>query len=100
MKAFFLSVAILGFIACKKKRTTADVENNLSNAMLTYLWNTHNKDTSNIKFQVLSVYYYEDKLFYECDFNVRMHVLATGYDTSGVMKARVSKDYTIVKRKL
>ena len=100
MRTFFISMAILGFLACKKKHTAADVQNNLSNAMLNYLWTTHNKDTSNVRFQVLNVYYFEDKLFYECDFSVRMRVLSKNTDTTGLMKARVSKDFQIVKRKL
>jgi hypothetical protein len=100
MKAIILTMAVLGFIACKKKHTEAGVEKNLSDAMLNYLWTTHNKDTSNVKFQVLSVYYFEEKLFYECDFNVHMRVLSKNYDTTGLMKARVSKDFSIVKRKL
>lgn len=100
MKTIIFALVVFCFIACKKKPNDAGVENNLSNAMLNYLWTTHKKDTSDVKFQILSVYYYEEKPFYECDFNVHMRVLSKNYDTTGVMKARVSKDFNTVKRKI
>ena len=85
-------------MACKRVRTREEVEQELSNSMLTYLWNTHNKDTSNLKFQIKQVYFYEEATHYDCQFMVRMHNLSPAYDTTGAMKATVSKDFSTVKR--
>jgi len=68
--------------------------------MLTRLWTEHNKDTSKTKFQILDVNYFEDKTFFECQFKVHMYVLSTGFDTVGMMAARISKDFATVNRKM
>jgi hypothetical protein len=100
MKIFFFFSLILFCIACKRAHTRADVQNELSNAMLTFLWSDNHKDTSKTKFQILDVNYYEDSTFYECEYKVHMHIIPTGFDTTGMMTARVSKDFKRVRRKL
>jgi hypothetical protein len=100
MKTYFLFIFFFLFIACKRGHTRSEIIQGLSNAMLTRLWTEHNKDTSSIKFQILDVNYFEDSTFFECQFKVRMHVVSTGFDTVGMMAARVSKDFATVKRKM
>ncbi len=86
-------------LACKRAHTRSEVQKELSKAMLGFLFKDHHNDTSNIKFEIIGVNYFEDKTFYECEYKVRMHVIPSGVDTVGVMTARVSKDFNIVKRK-
>jgi hypothetical protein len=100
MKAFVFFSIIIFCIACKRSRTRAEVQNDLSKAMLTSLWSDNHKDTSSVKYQILDVNYFEDIEFYECEYKVRMHIVTTGFDTTGMMTARVSKDFRTVKRKL
>lgn len=66
--------------------------------MTEFLFNSANRDTSAVKFDVKEVLYFEDVEFYECEFNVAMK--QNGKDTVGVMKARVTKDFAGVTRKM
>jgi hypothetical protein len=49
-------------------------------------------DSANIKFRVLDVVYYDDELtnMYDCEFKVNMKTKSL--DTTGIMKANISKD--------
>lgn len=96
-KILFFCVLLFCF-ACKRAHTRSEVQKELSNAMLDFLRKDHNNDTSKIKFEIIDVNYFEDKTFFECEYKVRMHI-PSGIDTVGMMTARVSKDFTIVKRK-
>jgi hypothetical protein len=100
MKIYSLLLLLFFCTGCKKGHSRSEILQELSNAMLTRLWTEHNKDTSSIKFQILDVNYFEDRTFFECQFKVHMYVLSTGFDTVGMMAARVSKDFSTVKRKL
>jgi len=84
--------------ACVIKDPRPGLENNLKAAMQTYLYNQVNNDSSNVKYHVESVVYYDDpqKDLYICDFTVYMKTKL--FDTSGVMHATVSKDFKTVKR--
>lgn len=83
--------------ACARKSVKRDVKNNLENAMEIYLNSPKRVDTAKVKFKVLDVIYYEDKLVYDCQFKVHMKNAAT--DTIGQMGATVTKDFSTVKRK-
>jgi hypothetical protein len=94
---------ILGnfLFSCVKKESKKDVEENLKKAMGLYLNHKPGLDTSRVKFQVLEVAYFEDKMAYICDFKVHMQD-KTGEqikDTTGMMQASISKDYKDVTRK-
>jgi len=94
-----LVLVLIGlFTACKRKLSSEDVERELKTAMLHQLNKGLNSDSTKVKFEVLKVNYFEDKQFYECEFNVRMKTAAL--DTTGIMLARVSKDFTVVRRKM
>ncbi|HXB42681.1 MAG TPA: hypothetical protein VNV85_01425 [Puia sp.] len=99
MKTISFVVFMLFFIACKRGHSRSEVRDELSKAMLTFLWTDHKKDTSKIRFQIIDVSYFEDTTFYECEYKVRMHIIQTGFDTVGIMTARVAKDFSLVKRK-
>lgn len=97
----FRSFTILFFglmLSCKAKTSPADLENDLKTTMQAYLYQDKNNDSANIKFRVLDVVYYDDNLtnMYDCEFKVNMKTKSL--DTTGVMKANISKDLKKVVR--
>jgi|SRR6516162_4309116 hypothetical protein len=93
-----LGTLILFLGSCSRKLSHEQVEEKLKEAMKTFLHQQEFRyDTTKTEFTIDSVVYYEDKTFYECEFNV--HLKKKNYDTSGVMTARISKDFLSVKRK-
>lgn len=98
MKKLFCLLALVCMVACQKKPKPSEVQQHLKKAMSEFLYNSVNNDSSKVKFDVKDVIYFEDAEAYECEFNVRM--VQAGKDTTGVMKATVTKDFTKVSRKL
>lgn len=94
---FVLALVIISLGSCEKKPKTADVNEHLNKAMREFLYSTVNNDSTKVKFDVQEVLFYEAANFYECEYKVR--VVSPGKDTTGIMKARVSKDFTKVNRK-
>jgi hypothetical protein len=92
----FLFMLTLG-TNCKRPVKTADVPYRLKSAMAGFLTKSLREDTSSIKFVVEDVSYFEDKDFYECEFKVRMKDRNT--DTTGIMQARITRDFATVTRK-
>lgn len=97
MKKYMIALLVLFAISCVKNPKKDEVISHLKKAMSEFLFEKANKDTSVVKFDVQEVLYFEDKNFYECEFNVKMK--QNGKDTIGIMKARVSKDFSSVLRK-
>jgi hypothetical protein len=96
--AFILGIFLF---SCVKKESRKDVEQNLKTAMGLFLNHKPGMDTTRVKFRVLEVVYFEDKLVYICDFKVNMKEKQGDQikDTTGMMQATVSKDYKTVTRK-
>jgi hypothetical protein len=85
--------------SCKAKDSTpAGLEDDLKNAMQTYLYSSINNDSSNVKYRVEKVVYYDDNIKdkYICEFTV--HLKEKMFDTTGIMKAYISKDFKKVQR--
>jgi hypothetical protein len=105
MKEFrIISTAVfcgIYLFSCVKKPAKNEVEMDLKTAMGLYLNHQPKIDTSKVKFDVLTVTYYEASKGYICEFKVNMkqkmpdHLL----DTTGFMKANISKDFKTVSRK-
>ena len=74
---------------------------NLKTAMGLYLNHQPHGDTAKVKFNVLTVIYYEAPKGYICEFRVNMkqQMLGRLIDTIGFMNANISKDYKTVSRK-
>ncbi len=72
------------------------LKQDLKTSMQAFLYNAINNDSSNVKYRVQDVVYYEDKDQYTCDFKV--HMKAKLFDTTGIMKAYISKDFKKVNR--
>lgn len=84
-------------LSCKAKDSTQQgVEDDLKNAMRTHLYNAVNNDSTNVKYNIEKVIYFEERNKYICEFTVSVH--AKLFDTTGIMKADISKDFKSVKR--
>ncbi len=94
-------VLLLAFSLVSCKRKVADskekTEMRLKAAMQAELYQSINNDSSNIKYRVMEVSYFEEKSRFVCEFKVRL--INNGHDTTGIMTADISKDITVVKRK-
>jgi len=97
MKPIVLFVAILSFFACKRCMSKDDLETQLKKVMTNHLYKSINNDTSRARYDVKSVTFYEEQNFYDCEFKVR--VTAKNYDTTGMMTAKITKDFSKVMRK-
>ena len=84
-------------IGCKRPLTRQEKEEKLKKAMTTYLYQKINNDSTHVKFRVESVTFFEEKTFYDCEFNV--HLIRNNHDTAGIMTATISKSFKTVKRK-
>jgi hypothetical protein len=90
-------------VACKKKFSPQQTQDNLDKAWLTFLKNGPHTDTTRVKFQIIEVAYFQDSTvdtaYYLCQFKVRMIIPSQGIDTVGIMNGTISKDFSIIHRK-
>ena len=95
---FFILLLSFFSFSCVMKDPRPELEKNLKDAMQKHLYSLINNDSSNVKYDVESVIYYDDPKLdaFVCDFTVRMKTNL--HDTTGVMRATVSKDFKTVKR--
>ena len=98
MKLFLILLLSVFVFACKAKDPALEIQNDLKNSMQTYLYNGINNDSSNVKYYVENVTYYDDtnRNTYVCEFKVRLKTKL--FDTTGIMKAYVTKDFKKVDR--
>lgn len=98
LRAFILLVSLCCFSCVMRNPQPDDVEKNLKTTMQKYLYDAVNNDSSNVKYHVESVIFYEDaqKDIYICDFTVNMKTKL--FDTTGNMRATISRDFKTVKR--
>lgn len=100
LRLLFIVLFVLT-IACKAKDSIND---DLKNTMQSYLYNEINNDSSKIKYNVQNVVFFNDKekQRYVCEFTVNMREFTvdskTKFDTTGMMKAYISKDLKKVTR--
>ena len=97
MRLFIFLLTIVSIFGCKRKMSNDDVDMELKKALTEHLYKAINYDSARIKYEVKKVTFFEDKTFYECEFYVR--VVSPNHDTTGVMTARISKDFSKVVRK-
>jgi hypothetical protein len=81
--------------ACKRRMTTDQVKENLEKTMTDFLENRRPQGAPPLKFQVLDVIYYEDVNQYDCEFKIKLY-RPDGTDTTGMVKGKVSKDFSKV----
>jgi hypothetical protein len=108
LRAFSI-LFFIQMLSCKAKDTPVDMGNDLKKVMQAYLYNAVNNDSSKVKYRVEDVVYYDDKErnVYECEFTVNMQTkhIDSGenmkvklLDTTGKMKANISRDLQKVER--
>ena len=102
MKKLVVVLFFIAGIACMHKTslTPAEVEKNLMEAMTGDLYKKAigRFDTATLHYEVKEVTYFEEKAYYECEFKV--HMKQNSFDTTGIMAARISKDFKQVARKI
>ena len=96
-RVFILLFAIASFLSCKRKMSNDDVEMELKKALTEHLYKAINYDSARIKYEVKTVTFYEGETNYDCEFKVR--VVSPNHDTTGIMTARISKDFSKVTRR-
>src|SRR3982751_6745046 len=94
---FLVLLGCLFALACKAKDPALKIQDDLKNAMQTYLYKGANNDSSNVKYHVEQVIYFDDdiKKKYVCEFTV--HLKTKLFDTTGTMKAYISRDFKKVE---
>ena len=99
MKFVYLFFVFVFAVACTTKTAPAnvDVESQLKSAMVDYLYKSHDYDSSNVKYKIEKIAYYDDRTRYICEFKVRM-ITKGGFDTTGSMKAYISSNFKDVER--
>ena len=101
--AFIVFVSV-SFFACVLNETPSqdEVEAKLKTAMQDHLYSAVNNDSSKVQYHVENVVFYDDAKanVYICDFTVHMKVKSATrlVDTTGNMRATVSKDFKTVRR--
>jgi len=83
---------------CKRPIASVDTTQELKKTMAAFLREKVGPDSLKVKYDVKEVTYFEDTSYFECEFIV--HMTTQSVDTTGVMRARVSKDFKTVTRKL
>lgn len=82
--------------ACKRRHTPEQLEKDLMQTFQASLYQANDNDSSKAKYDVLSVIYYEDVNDFICTFKV--HMRSPLLDTTGTMKAHITKDIQKVSR--
>jgi hypothetical protein len=92
-KALLAAFLLLASIACKRKSSAEQVKERLEKTMTDYLQNRRAPGAPPLKFEVLDVIYYEEPNQYDCEFKIKLY-RPNGTDTTGMVKGKVSKDFT------
>lgn len=98
MRKTILLLMFAGLFACNRTLKPEEVETRLKESMSDFLNKSPENQANPATFTVKDVTYFPAKEFYECEFVVGMKKGAV--DTTGVMKAKVSYDFTKVIRRL
>jgi len=98
-----ISICLVGvflMFSCIKKHGRKEIEENLKTAMELSLNHQPGADTSQTKFRVLEVSFYESPKVYTCEFKVNLKQKMPNrlVDTTGYMRADISKDFNTVSR--
>jgi len=95
-KILFFLLLLLAF-ACRKKFTRTEIEEHLKKALIVSLYERVNNDSTQVKYRIQQVIFYQEKDYYDCEFTVKM--LLKDHDTTGIMKAIIPTDFSKVTRK-
>ena len=96
MRKIALPVIFLLLFSCVRNGA-ADVGELLKTAMQKHLYEGIHNDSSRVRYEVKDVAFFENPDSYDCEFTV--HLISKKLDTTGIMQARVMKDFKKVIRK-
>jgi hypothetical protein len=96
----FVVLSSMLLFSCLKKTSRKETEESLKTTMDIYLNHQPRIDSSQVKFTVLDVVFFEEKTDFVCDFrvNLKQKLPARQLDTIGIMRAKISKDFKDVTR--
>jgi hypothetical protein len=97
-KMMFLPILLVAAMACKRQLSREETEKELKMAMYRSITTSPGFDSTKENVEVKTVTFYEDQKVYQCEFTVHMHLL-TGHDTTGIMTAVITKDFSKVRRR-
>jgi hypothetical protein len=93
----FAILSLISMLSCQSKNPgSPGVADTLKKTMQAYLYKAVNNDSSYVKYHIEKVSFSDDGNQYSCKFTV--HMKAKNFDTTGIMKANVSKDFLKVDR--
>lgn len=99
MKKFLaLVILVTTLFACSGEPSPEETGKELKKSMQNFLEKPHEGKSPNTVYEVKDVTFYPGKEYFECEFVV--HVKTDTQDTTGIMKAKVSKDFSKVIRRL
>lgn len=81
--------------SCERKPATNEVRDNLIRAMAGKLEKDRPANAPPFHFQIVDVAYFPIGAWYRCEFKVKL-IRPDGTDTTGMIKSKISKDYTEV----
>ena len=84
--------------ACERKLSPEEVKDNLEKAMTGYLEKEQDPSLPPMSFKMIDVYYFEEASYYKCEFKVKL-TRPDGTDTTGIIKSRITKDFSTVTKK-
>ena len=84
--------------ACERKLTREQVKENLEKTMTEYLQNQQQPGAPPLNFKMEEVSWFEESAYYICEFTVKL-TRPDGTDTTGIIKSRISKDFSHVTKK-
>jgi hypothetical protein len=100
MRSFFTFILLLTLaVACKQKVISGvELENKLMKTMQDYL-NETGKPGAVYKVEDVIFYADQEKRLYNCEFHVNVKASAVKLDTTGIMRADITGDFSKVLRK-
>ena len=90
-----LLIAACAF-ACRYQTPENEIKEHLKRKMTDLLYQGKNNDSSITKYNILDVTYFSNPDNYFCKFKVHMH--ENNLDTTGIMTARISRDFSKINR--
>ena len=98
MLCILLSACIIVNTACQRKLSPAEVKDNLEKSMTEFLQKEQGPDTPPLNFKMVDVNYFEEASYYNCEFTVKL-TRPDGSDTTGIIKSRITKDFSSVTKR-
>jgi len=85
-------------VSCQRKLSHQEIKENLEKSMTEYLQKEQGPDTPSLSFKMVDVIYFEEASYYTCEFTVRL-TRPDGSDTTGIIKSRITKDFSTVTKR-